>query len=276
MKKSILSVVVISSLLIGTNGSVVQAAECTQLNSDDLFKVPNSSSVYLINQVGERMYFPNSEVYHTWYSDFNGVVEIPETCVDNYPAPSKAPYGVNYRSGSRLIKKDNSSEVYAVSPGNVIKKIKDEDTAKTLYGEEWSKLVRDVVDSFWVNYEDSNEEVNGSAPHDGMIVKSESEQNAYFVKDGELHELGLENDLNEVYKNDLHVLSDDVINGLNKNMVMFNSRVINRNPDQYEGFEFEDEINETNNTESNGNLENNNDSPNMGNDDSGDLENNIN
>lgn len=159
---------------------------CPTLEAGDLFKVPNQSAVYLLNADMERMYFPHSSVYRTWYSDFSGVVEIPNTCVDNYPAPSTAPFGVNYRPGSRLVKVTISPSVYAVLPGNTKAKIGSEEVAKALYGDDWASKVMDVADPFWPNYANTGADMTTAALHDGMLVKTSGSSQVWSVSDGML------------------------------------------------------------------------------------------
>ena len=53
---------------------VAQAAECPSLAAGAVVKVASSSSVFLINSDLKRMYFPNAEVYKSWYVDYSGVV----------------------------------------------------------------------------------------------------------------------------------------------------------------------------------------------------------
>jgi hypothetical protein len=84
--------------------ALVMAVDCPALEAGDLFKVPGNTAVFLLNADMEAMYFPSSEVYHTWYTDFSGVQTISSLCSEAYPMPAKAPYGVNYRAGSRLVK----------------------------------------------------------------------------------------------------------------------------------------------------------------------------
>ena len=150
---------------------VAVAADCPTLEAGDLFKVPGNSAVYLLNADMNRLYFPHSTVYHTWYSDFSGVVEIPTTCVDAYPAPSAAPFGVNYRPGSKLVKVQISPSVYVVEPGNKKAKIGSEAVAAALYGSNWATKVVDIADVFWPNYASTGDELTESVPHDGMLVK---------------------------------------------------------------------------------------------------------
>ena len=161
--------------------AVVVAVDCPTLEAGDLFRVADNTAVYLLNADMERMYFPNSELYHTWYEDFSGVQTIPNTCVDAYPAPSKAPYGVNYRAGSRLVKVTISPSVYVVAPGNTKIKVASEIVAKDLYGTNWSKLVRDVADVYWPNYATTGAEITASVLHNGMLVKKTGETAVYTV-----------------------------------------------------------------------------------------------
>ncbi|MCF6276317.1 MAG: hypothetical protein L3J07_00555 [Candidatus Magasanikbacteria bacterium] len=165
----------------------VSAATCPTLAAGDLFKVADNTAVYLLNSDMERMYFPNGEVYKTWYADYSGINVIPNTCVDAYPAPTAAPYGVNYRPGSRLVKVQISPSVYVVEPGNTKSKIASAAIASELYGADWATKVRDVADVFWPNYANSGSEITESALHNGMLVKKTGETTVYQMVDGMLY-----------------------------------------------------------------------------------------
>ena len=159
-----------------------QAAECPTLVAGNLFKVPDNSAVYLLNTNMERMYFPHFTVYKSWYEDYSGVVEIPNTCVDNYPVPSAPPYGVNYRPGSRLVKVQISPSVYAVEPGNKLVKIGSEEVAIALYGVDWASKVIDIADVFWPNYISRGSEIVDAVPHEGMFVKTIDSVDVFYIK----------------------------------------------------------------------------------------------
>lgn len=192
--------------------AVVMAVDCPELEAGDLFKVPDNTAVYLLNADMERMYFPNSEVYHTWYEDFSGVQTIANTCVDAYPAPSSAPYGVNYRSGSRLVKVTISPSVYVIEPNNTKSKIASEAVAKALYGDNWAKLVRDVADVYWPNYVATGSELTEATLHDGMLVKKTGETTVYTVVDGSLY--AVDGTLGNATKNDVRTVSATVFGSL--------------------------------------------------------------
>ncbi|MBU1895433.1 right-handed parallel beta-helix repeat-containing protein [Patescibacteria group bacterium] len=177
--------------MVGMNIFVphASAVSCTSLSAGDLFKVPDNSAVYLINSDLKRLYFPNSEIFHTWYDNFDNVIEIDKNCVDNYPAATSAPFGVNYRPGSRLVKLSISPSVYVVESGNIRAKITSEEVAAALYGPNWASLVRDVSDAYWPNFTATGEEIVAATPHDGMLIKISSSNKIYKIINGFKHEV---------------------------------------------------------------------------------------
>ncbi len=186
--------------------------ECPELQAGDLFKVPDNSAVYLLNADMRRMYFPTGEVYRTWFADFSGVVVIPNTCVDAYPAPASGPAGVNFRPGSRLVKVQISPSVYAVEPGNTKSKIASEDVARALYGDNWATLVRDTSDVFWPNFDNNGAEVTDEVPHDGQLITSESGSGVFYVLNGMRH--AIDGTLPSFVSADVRTVADDVFNEL--------------------------------------------------------------
>lgn len=159
---------------------------CAALVGGDLFKVRGSAAVYLLNQNKERLYFPHSSVYYTWYKDFSRIKEISSACVDAYPIPGKPPFGVNFRPGSYLIKTTVSADVYAVLPNNTIAKVTNEEVARNLYGADWNRKVADVPDVFWSNYVGRATEVSESKAHNGMYVRKAGESTVYYVENNAL------------------------------------------------------------------------------------------
>lgn len=162
-------------------GAALAAPMCPELSAGDLFKVTGNSAVYLVNGMNKRMYFPNAEVYNTWYKDFSGITTIDTSCVEAFPSGG----GVNFRPGSRLVKTPVSPSVYAVGPNNTKMKIADEATASALYGSNWSTLVRTLNDVFDSNY-NVGAPLAGATLHNGQLVKKSGESTVYYVWDGAL------------------------------------------------------------------------------------------
>lgn len=189
MKKIFFSVTLVSIFALAFTLTAKAEEVCPTLAAGSLFKVKGHSAVYMVDETSHRLYFPNSEVFHSWYKDFSAVTEISEACVDKYPTPLDPPFGVNFRPGARLVKLQISPSVYVVEPGNRLRKIASETVAKELYGPNWANLVRDVADAFWPNFNEKGADLKEARPHDGMFVKTPNSTDIYYVKDGELEKV---------------------------------------------------------------------------------------
>lgn len=113
-----------------------------------VIKRKGQSSLYYVSSDGKRYVFPNDKTYHSWYSDFSGIVELDDTQLAQMPLGGN----VVYRPGVVLVKIQTDPKVYAVSKGGILRWVKTEELAKKLYGRSWSLLVDDIPDSFFVNY----------------------------------------------------------------------------------------------------------------------------
>jgi len=188
--------------------SQAHAAACPDLSPGDLFKVEGISSIYLINAEGRRMYFPNSEVFHTYYYSFKTapITTIAQVCVDQYPNAIH-PAGLPFRAGSRLVTVAVSPKIYAVGFNGERYLISDANTAATLYGPHWNTLVRDVHDFHWSNYTEGPELVPG-IPHDGLLIQREAGAAVYAVDNGYANEIV--GTLPPFIQKDVRTLSDGV------------------------------------------------------------------
>ncbi len=161
--------------------------ECPTLSAGELVRLTGNTAVFMLNTDYKRLYFPNSEVYHTWYSDFSGVNVLTQTCFNNYPAAG-APYGVSYRPGSMLVKEEVNNTVYAVTPMGVKVALPSEAVAAGLYGTNWSTKVRDINSAFWTTiYPTVGTALTSAVPTEGMLVKKAGSDSNYFVKTGKLY-----------------------------------------------------------------------------------------
>jgi len=115
--------------------------------SGDLVKA-NGSSVYYIGVDSKRYVFPNEKVYFSWYKDFSSVKTISDSELASYMIGGN----VTYKPGTRLVKIQSVPKVYAVSADGVLRWVPDENTASTLYGANWNRMIDDIPDSFFVNY----------------------------------------------------------------------------------------------------------------------------
>lgn len=202
-------VCVLLSPFFATMAPATYAQTCPTLQSGDVFKIPSLSTVYFVNENGERMFFPNGEVYSTWFADYTKVITIDSSCVDAYPAPILPPYGMTYRAGSRLVTTPLTSKVYAVLPDNTIEALADIDTAAGLYGPNWGTLVRDVPEVYWNDYKKSSQLLDDVIPHDGMLVENPNGEK-FLVENGALDPL-MSSEIAPYMKNDFHKFSNEIL-----------------------------------------------------------------
>lgn len=125
-----------------------QAATTNSFSPGDLIK-GSGAAVYYFAADGHRYVFPNAQTYFTWYKDFSGVKQIPDSMLASLPL---ARQNVTYRPGRKMVKITTDPSVYVVDRGGVLRHVGSEQLAQTLYGLSWKSNVDDVADAFFVNY----------------------------------------------------------------------------------------------------------------------------
>ena len=183
---SVVAVTIVWSMgLAALVPTAVQAAEeCPALEAGDVFKLTNSSAVYLVDENLNRDYFPHARVFNTWFKDYSSVQTISMACGEQYERDS----AVKFRAGAKLLKDPNWAAVYAVYPDGSVAHIKSADVAKDLYGANWGSLLVDVDQTMLALYS-SSADLETSVPHDGMLVKTADDSMVYYVSGGMLHEV---------------------------------------------------------------------------------------
>lgn len=115
---------------------------CTGTNKDIC------TAVYYIGNDGKRYVFPNEKIYFTWFDDYSSVKEISADALAAYQIGGN----VNYRPGVKMVKITSDPKVYTVAKGGELKWVKTETVANALYGDNWNKLIDDLPDAFFFNY----------------------------------------------------------------------------------------------------------------------------
>lgn len=146
-------------------------------SAGDLIKMSGLSSVYYLAADGKRYVFPNESTYFSWYSDFSGVVTIPQSELESYPLGAN----VTVRPGTKLVKITTNPKVYAVIANGNLLAIPDEATAMALYGSMWNKRIIDVSDAFFTNYKISTSVVSATAYPQGSLVKFGTSADVYYI-----------------------------------------------------------------------------------------------
>jgi len=157
--------------------SVVVAPAGATASAGDLIKQAGLSTVYYLAADGKRYVFPSESTYFSWYSDFSGVVTIPQAELESYPLGAN----VTVRPGTKLVKITTNPKVYAVTSGGNLLAIPDEATATTLYGANWAKRVIDVSDAFFTNYKISTGTASATAYPAGSLVKFGTSADTFYI-----------------------------------------------------------------------------------------------
>jgi len=174
---------------VGVSAATVDA---TTIEAGDLVRKDGLSSVYYITEDLTRMYFPNGEVFKTWFNklgepDYSGIkVVSSDTDFDAFWPPQEGVGGINFRSGTLLVTSPETNSVYYVWPGNKRQKIANETAAAALFGANWAGLVRDLPGVFMSNLSLVSGEINGSALLDGMAVTAAGGDGTVWYFDGEM------------------------------------------------------------------------------------------
>ena len=169
---SVMSITVLSMSMLAVPMQVGATA-----SAGDLIKMSGLSSVYYLGADGKRYVFPNEQTYFSWYSDFSGVVTIPQSELESYPLGAN----VTIRPGTVLVKITTDPKVYAVEPNGNLKWVSSETAASTLFGANWAARVVDVPDAFFTNYTVATGEISDSAYPTGSLVKWADSTDVYYV-----------------------------------------------------------------------------------------------
>jgi hypothetical protein len=177
LRRAITLSVMVMTVLSMSMVTAVSNADAATAEAGDLIKMEGLSSVYYLGEDGKRYVFPTENTYFSWYSDFSSVVTIPQSELESYPLGSN----VTIRPGTHLVKITTDPTVYAVEEGGTLRAIPDEETAKTLYGDNWAKRVVDVPDAFFTNYTIEDNEVSADSYPQGTLVKPADSNDIYYI-----------------------------------------------------------------------------------------------
>ncbi|MFA6503922.1 MAG: hypothetical protein WCT54_03165, partial [Patescibacteria group bacterium] len=138
-----------------------------KLPDDGNLNTQEDSAVYFIGKDGKRHAFPNSRVFYTWYTNFDSVIVISADKLASIPLGSN----VRYRPGSKMLKFTTDPKTYAVGAHGILRWVKTETAAISLYGSDWNTKIDDMSDAFFGNYQ-FGEDINSSADFSPEAVRS--------------------------------------------------------------------------------------------------------
>ncbi len=149
LKKVMSSAVLVASFATLVAPMATQAAVKGEFSPGDLIRGTTTNTVYYFGPDGRRYVFPNEKTYFTWYQDFSKVKFITDGQLGAMPLGRS---NVTYKPGYKMVKITTDPKVYAVDQGGVLRWVKTQQLAETLFGLNWKNRIDDVPDSFFVNY----------------------------------------------------------------------------------------------------------------------------
>jgi hypothetical protein len=105
-------------------------------------------AVYYVGSDGKRHAFPNERVFFTWYSNFDGIIELSGSALSGITLGNN----VNYRPGVKMVKFTTLNKVYAVGRYGSLRWVTTEGIATSLYGSTWNTRIDDLSDAFFTDY----------------------------------------------------------------------------------------------------------------------------
>ena len=170
-------IISLAFLMLSTYYPTLSADAQSSYGEGSLLKVKGNSAVYYIGPDGQKYVFPEGKTYNSWYDNFSKVKEVSTAELDKYPDGGVMPI----KGGTKLITHSNTSKVYAVEPGGVLRHIPSEKVAKELFGDDWYEKVVDVLPGFFSSTYKVGEELSDTLPN-GYLVTYGSKY--YYIENG--------------------------------------------------------------------------------------------
>lgn len=178
MKKFLTYSVVVATIAWSMGISAVLPAAAAYTPTDgDLIKTAAYPAVYYVSG-GKKYLFVNRVTFGTWRDDFSGLKVVSQADFDSISLGGN----VTARPGVSLVKFDNSSIVYAVTPGAVLVKLADAAAQTALYGSAAPIIIQS---SFEANYTKSSASLTATSNYpDGSLISNSG--TTYLVMSGAL------------------------------------------------------------------------------------------
>ncbi|MFC1703037.1 serine protease [Patescibacteria group bacterium] len=114
----------------------------------DVVRTEDSPAVYCLLAEDRRFVFPDVGVFNSWYTNFDDVTWVYREDIARFQLIGN----MTYKAGS-LIKIISDSTVYLVTDSfGTLRPIPSEARAVELFGADWSSMVKDVADTFFIDY----------------------------------------------------------------------------------------------------------------------------
>jgi hypothetical protein len=163
-----------------TGGQVLGDRDCSGI-AGSLFSLLDrkDATVYYMGSDCKKYAFPDPKTYYTWYNDFSKVVKVTISELDLYLDGGV----ITYRPGIKLVKTVDTNRVYAVEPDGVLRHITSPAMARSLYGDNWQRLVQDVITGYFASTYSKGSSLNDLFPT-GTLAKEPDNDTIYYIENG--------------------------------------------------------------------------------------------
>ncbi len=124
------------------------ASEAISYTDGEFIKLADQKAVYFLDKKNIRHAYPSQAIWESyWGNDFSFVKIVSADAMAGYSLGVNVPFKAGI-----LMKIPSVAKVYKVEANGVIHWIKTEATAKSLYGNGWAALVKDLSEAFFTDY----------------------------------------------------------------------------------------------------------------------------
>jgi hypothetical protein len=118
--------------------------------SGRLIKLPDRTTVYYLDKNNVRHPYPTQGVFESyWGHDFSAIKTVSWEEIANYDLGKNVPFKVG-----TLMKIQTVPKVYRIGNDGKMQWIVSEEVALKLYGANWNKLIYDLPEIFFTNYQE--------------------------------------------------------------------------------------------------------------------------
>lgn len=152
----------------------IKAGELIKLQSDNNAATTHDNVVYYYGSDGKRYTFQSEKVFFSWFPNFAGLKELTPELMSSIPLGGN----MQFRPGTYLIKSSGAPRVYAITPGGVLRPIKNEKAARRLFGNNWMARVVTISEADLLTYDTQSGAVltEESSHPEGAIIEAEGKR----------------------------------------------------------------------------------------------------
>ena len=170
MLKKLLTYTLVITTAVWSVGLLATPLAVGAAQAGDLVKKAGSPAVYYLGSDNKLHAFPRTDIFNTWYSNFNSVITISDTEFASYGLPGA---NVAPRPGTSLIQIVDSEtpwnifspDVYAISGNGVARKLASASVAEAIFGANWESMIIPITVTLFGGSYSSGADINSASDY---------------------------------------------------------------------------------------------------------------